>query len=97
VSNYYFTSARILNSTTAQPAKMEAIHEFPGASLFKPAVAALPTTDSIEHFQSSRRCSHGPAGREKEAPRWTGRSPVATASLNRSNDGLVEMGVLQIA
>jgi hypothetical protein len=40
VSNYYFTSARILNSTTAQLAKVEAIPEFPWRTAIQ-AVAAL--------------------------------------------------------
>ena len=42
MSNYYFTSARILNSTTAQLAKVEAIPEFPWRTAIQAAVAALP-------------------------------------------------------
>jgi hypothetical protein len=42
VSNYYFTSARILNSTTAQLAKVEGIPEFPWRTAIQAAVAALP-------------------------------------------------------
>jgi len=59
VSNYYFTSARILDSTTAQLAKVEAIPEFPWRTAIQVA--------------------------------------VATAFLNRSNDGLVEMDALELA
>ena len=104
---FYFTSARILNSTTAQLAKVEAVPEFPWRTAIRADGCTTRRLDSIEHFTGGG-CSYDPAGGEKQGSRWTGHrsahrtdsscgEPVATVFLNRFNDGFVETSALKLA